>query len=246
MLLFFLLLRPLPIAAQDNCYEFLYTKGNIAFADGRYAEALKKWEGAQTCPDKPLKNDVDDRIRQAQARIEALAAANAQEQTNASDAKPEKDTTGASKKEQDRLRQQKAAEEERRRQAEAERQRQAEEAARRQQAEDAAKKQKIGGNLGKPGTGPSISVSGQGLAARKVVKRPSAPKVDTKANGRVAVQVCVDSKGNVISADYTLKGSTTTNQQLIGEALHQARQFQFATSDVEKQCGSIFFDFREK
>ena len=232
LLFFLLLLCPLKIAAQDTCYAFLYTKGNMAFTDGRYREAIKKWEGARTCPDKPPKNDVDERIRQAQARIAALATA--EKQKKAPDVKQKKNQKAASKKEEERLRQQKAAEEERRRQA-------AEEEAKRKHEE------KIDGTFGKPGSAkPSLSVSGKGLAARKVVKRPSLSKADVGGTGRVAILVCVNSDGKVLSAEYTQKGSTTMDRRLIDAALSQARQFRFSSSDEERQCGTIFFDFREK
>jgi len=66
--IFFLLLLLLPLAAaaqQAGCYRRLYDKGEAEYRAERYAEAIKKWEGAKTCPDKPAKNDLDSRIQQA-------------------------------------------------------------------------------------------------------------------------------------------------------------------------------------
>lgn len=54
---------------QDDCYKILYDKGLTAYQAGRYAEALKKWEAAATCPDKPTRNDLDSRIGQAKAKL---------------------------------------------------------------------------------------------------------------------------------------------------------------------------------
>lgn len=84
-----------------------------------------------------------------------------------------------------------------------------------------------------------------GLANRKVLSRP---KMDdnTQKTGKVVVEVCVDSQGNVISADYTMRGSTTNDPELIHKAIEWARQCKFEPSPVEQQCGNMTFNFQLK
>lgn len=66
-----LCLLPLLTAAQTptECYRHLYKRGVEEYNAGRWADAIKKWEGAKTCPDKPAKNDLDARIQQAKAKL---------------------------------------------------------------------------------------------------------------------------------------------------------------------------------
>lgn len=101
-----------------------------------------------------------------------------------------------------------------------------------------------GGSGGGDGTGVGESI-GDGLGGRKVVGRPSMVD-DTQKTGKVAVRVCVNGDGRVTSANYTQKGSTTTDSVLRNKAESWARNYRFAASNVAEQCGSITFDFRVK
>ncbi|MCC7505998.1 MAG: toll/interleukin-1 receptor domain-containing protein [Saprospiraceae bacterium] len=101
-----------------------------------------------------------------------------------------------------------------------------------------------GGSGGGPGIGNS-TVLGSGLSNRKMVSRPK--MVDnTQKIGRVVVEVCVDGQGNVVSADYTFRGSTTTDSELRSKAISWARQYKFEPSSIEKQCGTLTFNFQLK
>lgn len=109
------------------------------------------------------------------------------------------------------------------------------------------------GNQGDPNGDPNardlVGVStgsgmvGGGLGDRGVLYEPEIQEQSQK-KGRVVVNVCVDTRGNVISATYTQKGSTTTDSDLRGLAERSARKFKFTPSDIEKQCGTITIDFR--
>lgn len=151
-------------------------------------------------------------------------------------------------------------------QAQAEAQRKAAEEARKQEAYNKTKKSYgdlLGGdgkgNTGKAGSqgDPSgdpnakalegISKGsgrvGGGLGSRGVLHEPQINDRSQKT-GRVVISVCVDKNGKVIKADYTQKGSTTTDSELKDIAKKAALQFKFTTSEIEEQCGTITVDFK--
>jgi TonB family protein len=152
--------------------------------------------------------------------------------------------------------------------AQAESQRKAAEEAQRQEAYNKTKKSYgdlLGGagkgNTGKPGSqgdpngDPNSDILegiskgsgrvGGGLGNRGVLHEPQINDRSQKT-GRVVISVCVDKNGKVIKADYTQKGSTTTDSELKDIARKAALQFKFTTSEIEEQCGTITVDFKVK
>lgn len=150
-----------------------------------------------------------------------------------------------------------------RQRAEAERQR--------KEAEAKATKDQIGGlfggggkgsgkgNTGKPGnqgdpngdpnsdnlkgiTTGTGSVGGN-LGSRNVV---SAPRItdNSSLEGTVVVAVCVDANGSVVSADFTQKGSTTSNSTLVNLAINNAKKWKFSSGDADRQCGTVTYRFK--
>ena len=101
-----------------------------------------------------------------------------------------------------------------------------------------------GGSGGGDGTGTGASIGG-GLGGRKVVRRGSIND-DSQKQGRVVIEVCVDSNGNVTSATYRLTGSTTSDSVLKSKALAAARGYKFASSSASQECGTITFNFKLK
>ena len=107
------------------------------------------------------------------------------------------------------------------------------------------------GNQGQPDGDPNSKVlTGMGRGPGTIsgfggrdVK--SAPKLqeNSQKEGRVALSVCVDASGNVISADFKAAGSTTTDSELIDAAKRNARQYRFAPGSADKQCGTITYNF---
>jgi outer membrane biosynthesis protein TonB len=113
------------------------------------------------------------------------------------------------------------------------------------------------GNTGRPGSqgspdgDPNSQVlSGLGRGAGTVngfggrgVR--SAPKLDenSQKQGKVVLKVCVDADGNVSSADYSAVGSNSNDGDLIDAAKRNARQYKFAAGNVDKQCGTITYNF---
>lgn len=88
-------------------------------------------------------------------------------------------------------------------------------------------------------------VIGGGLDGRGV---SYAPRIEDKSQktGRVVVRVCVNGEGEVISAEYTQSGSTTTDSDLREIAVSNAKRFRFTGSTIDRQCGTISIDFRVK
>jgi TonB family protein len=86
---------------------------------------------------------------------------------------------------------------------------------------------------------------GGGLGNRGVLHEPQINDRSQKT-GRVVITVCVDKTGKVIKAEYTQKGSTTTDSELRDMARKAALQFKFTTSEIEEQCGTITVDFKVK
>lgn len=117
------------------------------------------------------------------------------------------------------------------------------------------------GNTGKPGSqgdpngDPNSNILegiskgsgrvGGGLGNRGVLHEPQINDRSQKT-GRVVISVCVDKNGKVIKADYTQKGSTTTDSELKDIARKAALQFKFTLSEIEEQCGTITVDFKIK
>jgi outer membrane biosynthesis protein TonB len=99
-----------------------------------------------------------------------------------------------------------------------------------------------GGRGGGSGTGDGVSIGG-GLAGRKVLSRPEMAD-NSQKTGVIILAVCVDSDGNVIEADYTQRGSSTTDGELRSKAIRWARQHRFAPSAREKECGTFAFSFK--
>lgn len=109
------------------------------------------------------------------------------------------------------------------------------------------------GNQGDPNGDPNSNILigkstgsgtvGGGLGNRGVEGRPKITDQTQKA-GRIVIEVCVDSNGNVLSADYTQRGSTTTDSALRDVAIRNAKKWKFSKGDVDKQCGTITYDFK--
>ena len=156
---------------------------------------------------------------------------------------------------------------ERKRQQELEEQRKrAEEEARKQAEHEASKKQFSNllsgsgkgntgtpGNQGDPDGDPNAAalegistgsgMVGGGLGNRGVLYEPKISD-NSQKTGTVVVSVCVDTKGDVVSAVYTQRGSTTTDSELKDLAIRSAKKFRFTESEITKQCGTITIEFK--
>ncbi len=84
---------------------------------------------------------------------------------------------------------------------------------------------------------------GGGLQGRGVTHTPTISDKSQKT-GIVVVRICVNSKGDVTSADYTQAGSTTADNDLRNLAINSAKKFKFSASNVDKQCGTVTINFK--
>ena len=84
---------------------------------------------------------------------------------------------------------------------------------------------------------------GGGLGGRRIQYIPNVVESSQKT-GRVVVRVCVNDAGKVIESGFTQKGSTTNDPELVATAVKFSKQYRFSESTVDKQCGTITFDFK--
>ena len=96
-----------------------------------------------------------------------------------------------------------------------------------------------------PGKGPGFGGGKYGidLKGRAVVKPPVLPK-DTKEEGKVVVEITVDSEGNVIEANPNGRGTTTSSALLKAKAKQTALATKFnIDGKFEEQKGTITIIF---
>ncbi|MBS1597965.1 MAG: hypothetical protein JST75_07050 [Bacteroidetes bacterium] len=112
------------------------------------------------------------------------------------------------------------------------------------------------GDQGQPGGDPNsqnytggghgnsgVSIS-RGLQGRRITGLPSFSD-DFNENAKVAVDIHVDGSGNVISAEYQPRGSTTSDASMKAIALRKAHQIKF-NSGNDESVGTIIFNFKLK
>lgn len=100
-------------------------------------------------------------------------------------------------------------------------------------------------NDGPSSTGLGNKGIGYDLSGRKIVKLPTVQDASQKV-GTVVVTIKVDKLGNVVSAKYTSKGSTTTDAYLIGISEKAALQAKFDSNlnAADEQWGTMTFTYR--
>lgn len=227
--------RPDPLPDPVSPPEVIQTEDPAAIALRKKREAERR------------KRDAEERERREQERAEQR----------------ERERERQTQLEAERKKQQEEAR--KRAEAEAERRRQEEAARKAQEAKDKYSGAFGGGNgPGKGNTGTAgnqgdpngdpnadalegVSVGtgrvGGGLGSRGV---RAAPKVrdNSQETGVINLQVCVDQSGAVLSAEFTLSGSTSQSRNLINKAIANAKRWKFSPGTVDKQCGTIKYDFR--
>ncbi len=83
------------------------------------------------------------------------------------------------------------------------------------------------------------------LAGRNLVRKPDI-STNYDKEGRVAIRIKVNSKGEVIDASYTSKGSSTSDAKLKSIAIQAAKdsKFNFDPNAPDIQSGTITFTFK--
>jgi hypothetical protein len=97
------------------------------------------------------------------------------------------------------------------------------------------------GNYTGGGHGNGIAIS-RGLTGRNIANHISFTG-DFNENAKVAIDVHVDENGNVTSAEYQLRGSTTSASNYVSTAKEKARLVKFTSASGEP-VGTIVFTFR--
>ena len=93
------------------------------------------------------------------------------------------------------------------------------------------------------GHGNGIAIAG-GLQGRKIRSTPSFTD-EFNENAKVAIDIHVDAAGNVISAEYQARGSTTADASLKAIAIQKAHQVKF-NSGSDESVGTLIFNFKLK
>lgn len=83
---------------------------------------------------------------------------------------------------------------------------------------------------------------GGGLTNRGVLYEPTLSDKSQKS-GTVVIEICVNTAGEVISARFTQRGSTTTDKTLVDIATAGAKKYKFTSAEIEKQCGTVTVNF---
>ncbi|MEZ4907470.1 MAG: cell envelope integrity protein TolA [Saprospiraceae bacterium] len=83
---------------------------------------------------------------------------------------------------------------------------------------------------------------GDGLDDRGILYEPKFED-NSQKSGIVVIRLCVNNNGEVISAKYTQRGSTTTDSHLIQIAENNAKKYKFAPSELKEQCGNVSISF---
>src|SRR3954454_25292903 len=96
---------------------------------------------------------------------------------------------------------------------------------------------------GNGGTGKGGISIRSGLSGRRFTHLPSFTD-DFNQDAKVAVDITVNSSGQVIQAMVNPRGTTTTNSNIRSIAVTKARQLKLNSSSADEQTGTIVFDFK--
>ncbi|MFK7770688.1 MAG: energy transducer TonB [Saprospiraceae bacterium] len=74
--------------------------------------------------------------------------------------------------------------------------------------------------------------------------QPPVVKGQNPKSGTVVIKMCIDIDGNVKTAKFTQRGSTTFDKRLRSMAVEAAKQAKFSKGLDPEECGSITFKFK--
>lgn len=78
---------------------------------------------------------------------------------------------------------------------------------------------------------------------RALIQLPMVRGLNTK-KGTVVIKMCIDIEGNVKTAKFTQRGSTTFNKTLRNMAIDAAQKTKFSEGVDPEECGTITFKFQ--
>lgn len=79
-----------------------------------------------------------------------------------------------------------------------------------------------------------------GLGSREVLQQPNI-LILSDSSGDVAVDVCINDRGRVSTADFNKAKSTLDTRSIVSLAVRKAQEFWFEKSEYEEMCGTIVF-----
>lgn len=86
----------------------------------------------------------------------------------------------------------------------------------------------------------TVTIYGNSLGKRKVLEEPSM-LIISEEDGEVAIDICVNKRGKVETAELNGELTTISRQSLISVALRKAKDFWFEKSDYKEHCGVMIF-----
>jgi tetratricopeptide (TPR) repeat protein len=89
----------------------------------------------------------------------------------------------------------------------------------------------------------TLIIRGQGLGKRKVLDQPNI-LILSDEDGTVSIDICVNKRGKVESAEFNSKLSTIAKKSLVSLAIRKSKDFWFEKNDYNEQCGVIMFKIK--
>jgi len=89
----------------------------------------------------------------------------------------------------------------------------------------------------------TLVIRGQGLGKRKILDQPNI-LILSDEDGIVAVDICVNKRGKVETAEFNSKLSTFAKKSLVSLAIRKSKDFWFEKNDFKEQCGVIMFKIK--
>lgn len=86
----------------------------------------------------------------------------------------------------------------------------------------------------------TIEIYGNALGKRRILDQPSI-LILSDETGEVAIDICINKRGKVQSAELNSDLTTIETQSLISLAIRKAKEFWFEKSDYKEQCGVMIF-----
>lgn len=89
----------------------------------------------------------------------------------------------------------------------------------------------------------TLVIRGQGLGKRKVLDQPNI-LILSDEDGIVAIDICVNKRGKIETAEFNSKLSTIAKKSLVSLAIRKSKEFWFEKNDYKEQCGVIMFKIK--
>jgi tetratricopeptide (TPR) repeat protein len=83
-----------------------------------------------------------------------------------------------------------------------------------------------------------------GIGARKILKQPDI-LIMSESEGNVAIDICINRRGKVESAEVNEGETNIKAQSLISLAIRKAQEFWFEKNDEKEMCGTVVFNINQ-